>query len=152
MMMISAFPGTCEGCYVYAALTMHFAMKIDNYKLLATESYLSGDMNCNLQVDELKVTKSVSASFSKLIMTYVSAVVPIKHEVGLATLSISATVPMCIGMDFDASTTATFEAVYTATASAKAGMKWDKASNNTQIVNKVDVAYGGKGFRPISLA
>jgi hypothetical protein len=97
MMMISAFAGTCEGCYVYAALTMHFAMKIDNYKLLAIEPYLSGDMNCNLQVDELQVTKSVSASFSKLIMTYVSAVVPIKHEVGLATLSISATVPMCIG-------------------------------------------------------
>jgi hypothetical protein len=31
-------------------------------------------------------------------------------------------------------------------------MKWDKASNDTQIVNKVDVAFGGKGFRPIILA
>jgi hypothetical protein len=58
---------------------MHFAMNIENYKLLAIESYLSGDINFNLQVDELKVTKSVSASCSKLTMTYVSAVVPIKH-------------------------------------------------------------------------
>jgi hypothetical protein len=38
---------------------------------------------------------------------------------------------MSIGMDFDASATAAFEAAYTATARVEAGMKWDKASNST---------------------
>jgi hypothetical protein len=91
--------GTCKDCYIYAGLTFHFSITLEDYKLQSMEAYVEGNLAANVELESLDVTGSVTAN-AKQVFVYHSPTIDVKF--GSAKVFISAMVPVTMQPEVEA--------------------------------------------------
>jgi hypothetical protein len=148
-MFRASISGECKECYVYAGVTFHFGMVISREtgelpKVDELYAYADGTLAANVELEALKVDGNFEGN-AKHIDTY--RLKPVQIKLPIASVFISANVPVSLQPEAEASGELSVEGGAGASANLIAGVKF--RGGKPELFEEFEASANAEGFTPI---